>query len=152
MRDKKVQQGKRILVVEDHSESLELLQMILEEEGYHVQSAKTGRRAIEAITSPLADAPQEFHPDLILLDLRLPDMNGVDVVNELQESLSEVPPVVFLSADPPQSLKEAARSVGASAVRKPFDFDELFQAINRALAKRHDPDRSVKTQSSGFTT
>jgi DNA-binding NtrC family response regulator len=47
-------------------------------------------------------------------------------------------------------LKDAARSVGATAVRKPFDLDELFEAIKRALAKRRDPDRSVKTQSPDF--
>ena len=133
MRDEKNQQGKRILVVEDHPESLELLQMMLEEEGYHVQSAETGRNAIEAVTSPPADESPEAPPDLILLDLRLPDMDGVDVVRALQENLPEVPPVVFLSADPPQTLKEAARSVGATSVRKPFDFDELFKAIKRAL-------------------
>jgi CheY-like chemotaxis protein len=54
MRDEKIQQGKRILVVEDHPESLELLQMILEGEGYHVQSAETGRHVIEAVTLPPA--------------------------------------------------------------------------------------------------
>jgi CheY-like chemotaxis protein len=133
MHDEKIQQGKRILVVEDHPESLELLQMILEDEGYRVQSAETGRHAIEAVTSPPTDETPDPHPDLILLDLRLPDMNGVDVVRELQENLTEVPPVVFISADPPQALKEAARSVGATSVRKPFDFDELIQAIERAL-------------------
>jgi CheY-like chemotaxis protein len=129
MRDEKIQQGKRILVVEDHPESLELLQMMLEDEGYRVQSAETGRNAIETVTSPPADETPDAPPDL----MRLPDMNGVDVVRALQETLSEVPPVVFLSADPPQTLKEAARSVGATSVRKPFEFDELFQAIKRAL-------------------
>jgi CheY-like chemotaxis protein len=77
-------------------------------------------------------------------------MTGVEVVRELQENLPEVPPVVFLSADSPQSLNEAARSVGAAAIRKPFDLDELFEAIKRALAKPRDPDRSVKTRSPGF--
>jgi CheY-like chemotaxis protein len=133
MRDEKIQQGKRILVVEDHPESLELLQMMLEDEGYRVQSVETGRNAIEAVTSPPSDETPDPPPDLILLDLRLPDMSGVDVVKALQENLSKVPPVVILSADPPQTLKEAARSVGATSVRKPFDFDELFQVIKRAL-------------------
>jgi CheY-like chemotaxis protein len=133
MRDENIQQGKRILVVEDHPESLELLRMMLEEEGYHVQSAETGRDAIEAVTSPPADETPEAPPDLILLDLRLPDMSGVEVVRALQENLSEVPPVVIISAEPQQSLKEAARSVGATSLRKPFGFDELFQAIKRAL-------------------
>jgi len=134
MHDEKIQRRKRILVVEDHPESLELLRMILEEEGYRVQSAETGRDAIEAVTSPPADETTDPPPDLILLDLRLPDMTGVEVVRELQENLPEVPPVVFLSADSPQVLKKAARSVGAAAVRKPFNLDELFEVINSALA------------------
>jgi CheY-like chemotaxis protein len=146
MVDEYVRKGKQILVVEDHPESVELLRMILEDEGYSVQSVETGRRAIQTILAPPSDEiPDPPPPDLILLDLRLPDMNGVDVVRELQENLPEVPPVIFLSADPPQSLKNAARSVGAAAVRKPFNLDELFEVIDRALAKQRDPDRSVKT-------
>lgn len=128
-----VHDGKQILVVEDHPESVDLLQMILENAGYRVRSAETGRQALRAVAAASADRNSDFHPDLILLDLRLPDMNGVDVVRELQKSHSEIPPVILLSADPPQSLEEAARSVGARAVRKPFDFDELFQAVEGAL-------------------
>jgi CheY-like chemotaxis protein len=134
MDDEQVRKGKQILVVEDHPESVELLRMILEDEGYSVQSAETGLRAIQALSAPSSDETPDPPPDLILLDLRLPDMTGVDVVRELQENLPEVPPVIFLSADSPQSLKEAARSVGAAAVRKPFNSDELFEAINSALA------------------
>jgi CheY-like chemotaxis protein len=134
MHDEQVRKGKQILVVEDHPESVELLQMILEDEGYSVQSVETGRRAIQAVSAPSSDEIPDPPPDLILLDLRLPDMTGVEVVRELQENLTEVPPVVFLSADSPQSLNEAARSVGAVAVRKPFNLDELFEVINSALA------------------
>jgi CheY-like chemotaxis protein len=134
MHDEHVRVGKQILVVEDHPESVELLRMILEDEGYSVQSVETGRSAIQAVSASSSNETPETPPDLILLDLRLPDMSGVDVVRELQENLQEVPPVVFLSADSPQSLKDAARSVGATSVRKPFDFDELFGAIKRALA------------------
>jgi len=151
MDDEHVRKGKQILVVEDHPESVELLQMILEDEGYSVQSVETGRRAIQTV-SALSDETPDPPPDLILLDLRLPDMTGVDVVKELQENLPEVPPVIFLSADSPQSLKDAARSVVAASVRKPFDLDELFEAIKRALAKQRDPDRSVKPRTPGFAT
>src|SRR5262245_51029243 len=150
MHDQQVRKGKQILVVEDHPESVELLRMILEDAGYSVQSVETGRRAIQTVSSPPPDQTPDPPPDLILLDLRLPDMNGVEVVRELQDKLPEVPPVVFLSADSLQSLKEAARSVGAAAVRKPFNLDELFEVIDRALAKQRDPERSVKPQSPGF--
>jgi two-component system NtrC family response regulator len=126
--------GKRILIVEDHLESEELLRMILEDEGYLVESVRTGQAAIQKIDSASKNDSSAYPLDLILLDLRLPDMNGVKVVRQLQESRVEVPPVIFLSADPLQSLTEAATSVGAGAVRKPFEFDELFQAIRSALA------------------
>src|SRR5262249_50729888 len=149
MHDEQVRKGKLILLVEDHPESVELLRMIREDEGYSVQSVETGRRAIQAVSAPSPDEPPAPPPDLILLDLRLPDMTGVEVVRQLQENLPEVPPVVFLSADTPQALKEAARSVGAAAVRKPFNLNELFEVIDRALAKQRDPDRPVKTQSPG---
>src|SRR5215470_17126076 len=140
MPDDPVRKGKQILVVEDHPESVELLQMILEDEGYSVQSVETGRRATQTVSAPPSDETPNPLPDLILLDLRLPDMTGVEVFRELQENLPEVPPVVLLSADPPQSLKNAARSVGAASVRKPFNLDELFEVIDRALAMPRDPD------------
>jgi len=130
-----VHNGKHILVVEDHDESAELLRMVLEIAGHHVQSVATGRRAIQTLASEDEHEDSKYKPDLILLDLRLPDMHGTEVVRELRKNLPEAPPVVFLSADPPQALKEAANSVGATAVRKPFDFDELFRAIDDALAK-----------------
>ena len=134
MHDQQVRKGKQILVVEDHPESVELLRMILEDEGYSVQSVETGRRAIQAVSAPSSEETPDPTPDLILLDLRLPDMTGVEVVRELQENLPEVPPVVFISADSPKSLNEAARSVGAVAVRKPFSLDELFEVINSVIA------------------
>lgn len=125
----------QILVVEDHHETAELLQMILESEGYEVRCVETGRDALQVFTPPSMDETSEFHPDLILLDLRLPDMNGVEVVKELQKSQPDVPPVVFLSADSSQILKNVASGVGATAVRKPFEFDDLFHAIESALTK-----------------
>jgi DNA-binding response OmpR family regulator len=125
----------QILVVEDHPESAELLQMILENEGYEVRCVETGFDALRVFTPLSENENPEFHPDLILLDLRLPDISGVEVVEELQKSQPAVPPVVFLSAESLHALNVAASSVGATAVRNPFEFDALFQAIEGALAK-----------------
>jgi CheY-like chemotaxis protein len=127
--------GKQILLVEDHPESMELMKMILEGEGYRVQTVESGRRALQVVASAFANKDPDLRHDLILLDLRLPDMNGVDVVLEMQKDHSVIPPVIFMSADPRNSLEEAARSVGAMAVRKPFEFDELIQMIERVLDK-----------------
>ncbi len=124
--------GKQILVIEDHPESAELLKMILEDEGYRVKCVATGRAALQVFAP---DKTPAFNPDLTLLDLRLPDMSGLEFVEELRKNQSSIPPIIILSADPPYSLKEAARSIGALSVRKPFDFDELFSAIERSLIR-----------------
>jgi two-component system OmpR family response regulator len=131
----RVENGRQILIVEDHPETEELVRMVLEEEGYRVQSVDTGRAAIRKIASASKDESAQFRPDLILLDLRLPDMDGVEVVKELRQDQTTVPPVVFVSADPAKTLTEAANSVGASAIRKPFEFEDLFRAIEVALSK-----------------
>jgi DNA-binding response OmpR family regulator len=133
--------NERILVVEDHPESAELLQMILETEGYEARCVETGHNALRVFAARSANKTTEWRPDLILLDLRLPDMNGVDVVRELQKSQPAVPPVVLLSADSPQILENAASSVGATPVRKPFDFDDLYRAIESELGKRRGSNR-----------
>jgi CheY-like chemotaxis protein len=135
MKDEQTQRFKSILVVEDHHESAELIRMILEEGGYQVLCVETGRDALQVSSPASRDENQEFHADLILLDLRLPDMDGVEVVRELRKNQPRIPPIVFLSANPLQSLKDAADSVGAVSLRKPFDFDELFRVIERAFAK-----------------
>jgi len=141
MNSTKVPHDEQILVVEDHHDSAELLQMILENEGYRVHCVETGRDALQVLTPPSSRQSSEFHPDLILLDLRLPDMNGAEVVKELKKNQTEVPPVIILSADSPKSLKMAASSVGAVAIRKPFEFDNLFQEIEIALDKRRRSDQ-----------
>jgi DNA-binding response OmpR family regulator len=140
MRSTKVPHDEQILVVEDHHDSAELLQMILEDEGYQVRCVETGRDALRVLTPTPVSETSEFYPDLILLDLRLPDMNGAEMVKELQKNQTEVPPVIILSADSPKSLKMAATSVGATAIRKPFAFDNLFQEIESALDKRRKSD------------
>jgi two-component system, sensor histidine kinase and response regulator len=131
----------RILVVEDHPESAELLQMILENDGYEARCVNTGRDALRVFAAQSADITSNWSPDLILLDLRLPDMSGLEVARELQKNQPSIPPVIFLSADSPQILRNVASSVGAAAIRKPFNFDDLYRAIEGELGKRRGSGR-----------
>jgi DNA-binding response OmpR family regulator len=126
----------RILVVEDHPESAELLQMILEDNGYEARCVNTGRDALRVFAAQSADKTSNWRPDLILLDLRLPGMSGLEVVKELQKNQPSIPPVIFLSTDSPQILRNVASIVGAAAIRKPFNFDDLYRAIEGELGKR----------------
>ena len=115
--------------------------MMLEDGGYEAICVNTGRDALRVFAAHSADKTSNWRPDLVLLDLRLPDMSGVEVVRELQKNQPSIPPVIFLSADSPQILRNVASSVGAAAIRKPFNFDDLYRAIEGELCKRRGSGR-----------
>jgi two-component system KDP operon response regulator KdpE len=120
-----------IIVIEDEAQIRRFLRTSLTAEGYQLFDAETGKQGlIEAATRK---------PDLIILDLGLPDMDGVDVVKELR-SWSTVP-IVILSARSQESDKIAALDAGADDyLVKPFGIGELLARIRVAL--RHMPTTS----------
>ena len=117
-----------IIVIEDEAQIRRFLRTSLTSEGYQLFDAETGKQGmIEAATRK---------PDLIILDLGLPDMDGVDVVKELR-TWSSVP-IVILSARSQESDKIAALDAGADDyLVKPFGIGELLARIRVAL--RHMP-------------
>ena len=120
----------RILVVEDTLEIAESLQQHLEDEGHEVALATKAAHALALSTS--------HRPDLIVLDLRLPDRDGYDVLRELRERGSEVP-VLILSARREEADKLADFRLGADDyVTKPFSRPELLARL-AALLRRGGP-------------
>ncbi|GHG02684.1 MULTISPECIES: response regulator transcription factor [Amycolatopsis] len=121
----------RLLVVDDEATVRELLSAALRFAGFRVTSAATAREAVAAATAE--------PPDLVLLDVMLPDMDGFEVVRRLRERHpgSGAPvPVLFLTARDRQSDKVTGLSLGADDyVTKPFDLAELIARI-RAILRR----------------
>ena len=116
--------GERILVVDDEPEILRCLRPALTACGYEVLSAETGRSALHAIASRA--------PDLVLLDLGLPDMDGKAVIT--QAGASSKAPIVVLSARDREAEKIAALDAGAvDYVEKPFAIGELMARLRAAL-------------------
>jgi two-component system KDP operon response regulator KdpE len=116
----------RVLVVEDEPQLLRAMRITLQARGYEVRTAATGRRA-------LAEAAAA-HPDIVVLDLGLPDLDGVEVITGLR-GWSSVP-IIVLSGRTGGSDKVAALDAGADDyVTKPFGVDELLARI-RAVARR----------------
>jgi two-component system KDP operon response regulator KdpE len=116
----------RVLVVDDEPQILRALRVNLLARSYEVISAGTGRQALDAATRE--------HPDLIVLDLGLPDIDGVDVIRTLR-SWSTVP-ILILSGR--QNSEEKIRALDAGAddyVTKPFNVDELAARV-RAVTRR----------------
>ncbi|TMQ93306.1 response regulator transcription factor [Actinomadura soli] len=126
------QGAERLLVVDDEATVRELLSATLRFAGFHVTSAATGA---DAVASAAAEPP-----DLVLLDVMLPDLDGFEVVRRLREQRGESRggpvPVLFLTARDGQADKVTGLSLGADDyVTKPFDLEELIARI-RAILRR----------------
>jgi two-component system KDP operon response regulator KdpE len=127
-----------VLVVDDEPPLVRTLTLNLINRGYHVTSARTGAGALDQVAS----AP----PDLILLDLGLPDVDGTAVLRELRRQRSAIP-VIVLSARTDSSDKVEALDAGATDyLTKPFDVSELMARL-RAVARRanlSEPDAPIR--------
>ena len=118
----------RILVVDDEPPIRRLLRTSLASQGFQIVEAATGREALDGVEQAL--------PDLIVLDLGLPDMQGQEVIRLLREQGSAVP-IVVLSSRTDETGKVEALDLGADDyVTKPFGTDELLARIRAALRHR----------------
>jgi len=121
----------RVLVVDDEPQILRALRINLHARQYDVVTAGSGRGALEAAA--------EAHPDLVILDLGLPDMDGVDVIRSLR-SWTQVP-IVILSGRMNSAAKVDALDAGADDyVTKPFSVAELFARIRAVTRRSSEPE------------
>ncbi|MCX7642600.1 MAG: response regulator transcription factor [Armatimonadetes bacterium] len=120
--------GKRVLVVEDDTAIIELLRFLLEQEGLEVEVAQDGLEAL--------DKMEVWSPDLVLLDLRLPKLEGIDVLWEMRQNpkWSNIPVVVISVDSSPQTMLQGWRLGVDSYFIKPFDPDELVRVIRRIIS------------------
>jgi len=117
----------KILVIDDEPPIRKLLRMGLASQGYDVLDAPSGKAALEL----LAD-----RPDLVILDLGLPDVDGLELLRTLRQRQESLP-IVVLSSRGDEAGKVAALDLGADDyVTKPFGMDELFARIRAALRHR----------------
>jgi CheY-like chemotaxis protein len=115
----------RVLVVEDDTDIRETVAELLLEEGYEVLTATSGRDALECLRQGPA------LPDLVLLDLMMPVMDGWTFFDELQkEAPLAALPIVVISADA-NVHEKAARLRPAACLRKPVSIDELLSTVAR---------------------
>lgn len=113
-----------ILVVDDDLDTRLLVKAALSEAGYSVTSIGNG---LEAFQAALLDPP-----DLVVLDLKMPVMNGTDFVERLKAQATVIPPVLVISGT--HDVDQVADQLGASAaLRKPFDLDVLVQTVQGLL-------------------
>jgi DNA-binding response OmpR family regulator len=122
--------GKSILIIEDHTETANLMADILTDEGCLVRVSRSARDAYGLLATGI-----EPLPDAVLLDLGLPDMDGAEMFRMLQTSGRSVPQVLVASALPYAVVEQKARAIGAHGVlHKPFSIDELLDRLDRLTA------------------
>ena len=120
----------RVLVVEDDEEIAQVLQRSLRMEGYEVKLAGDGVQGLEEANA--------FLPDLIVLDLGLPRLDGVDVAKRLRDGGDEVPILMLTARDALESRVEGLDVGADDYLVKPFERQELLARL-RALLRRRPP-------------
>ncbi|MCL6599689.1 response regulator [Alicyclobacillus macrosporangiidus] len=117
--------AKKVLIVDDQFGIRVLLQEVLLQEGYQVFQAANGPAALEIV--------KQESPDLILLDMKIPGMDGLEILRNLRKMGAETK-VIMMTAYGELDLIQEAMEMGALAhFTKPFDIDELRQAVNAHL-------------------
>lgn len=130
----RLKQTNRILLIEDEDLIRDMIAIALEEEGYEVQTTNNGRNALTLIQNK-GLSESEFIPDLIILDLMLPEVNGLDICRLLRYQ-GNITPILIVSAKGSETDRVLGLEVGADDyLTKPFSMRELT-ARCRALLRR----------------
>ena len=134
----------RVLVIDDEPQILRALRINLSVRDYEVRTAATGKEALRVAA--------EFRPDVVVLDLGLPDMSGIDVLAGLRGWLAA--PVIVLSARTDSSDKVQALDAGADDyVTKPFGMDEFLARLRAAVRRSSTTEAGTEpiVETSSFT-
>ncbi len=117
-----------VLVVDDNEVNLMLVAKILQMEGFRTSAARCGREAIQQVI--------QEPPDLVILDINMPDLDGYSVCRRLREPpISATMPIVMLSATVEESDRQAALQAGANdIISKPFDMEDFRQRVRMLVS------------------
>lgn len=119
--------GQRLLYVDDEESLRTLVQSHLSLEGFEVETAANGHEAVAVLQK------QAF--DLVLLDLRMPDGDGFEVLHFLNGHGSHIPVIVLTGVDDVSIASECVKLGAADYLTKPYNFHELIDSVERVLAK-----------------
>ena len=126
----------RILVVDDEPQLIRVLRTGLKSRGYDVRGASDGESGLESFN--------EWHPDLVITDLAMPNVDGLEFCRRLR-AISQVP-IIVLSAKGEEKTKVEALDIGADDfVTKPFGIDELLARVRASLRRANAPPISEST-------
>lgn len=126
----------KVLVVDDEPQITRVLRHSLSAHRYDVRTAADGLSALDTF--------RDWHPDLIITDLQMPEMGGIELCREVRKSSTV--PIIILSVRGEEKTKVQALDAGADDyVTKPFGIDELLARVRAALRRLPDPDSAEET-------
>ncbi len=130
----------KILIIEDDSEIIETLSELLTLEGYDVISANSGKEGIKSAI--------RYHPDLIICDIMMPEMDGYEVIKTLQHNQSTFNiPFLFMTAKTAKSDYRLGMELGADDyITKPYEDNDILHAIEARLKKKKEIDNYFDKQ------
>jgi len=138
-RKKLVPVGPRILLVEDDAEMRRMLALLLRRDGYGVTEVADGDEALEWLGTGILDGEPTRIPALIVSDVRLPSVSGLDILSGARLWPRRIP-VILITGFGDEDLHEQARALGAVCVLdKPFPISALRSAVRFALRAPDDP-------------
>jgi len=120
--------ARQVVVVDDEANMRRVLEIMLARRGFRTLSASNGREAFELLKTTAAD--------LVISDLRMPDMNGIELLQQLRKAGNTVPLIMITAQGSIESAVEAMRLGACDYLLRPFDVDTLDLAINRVFAVR----------------
>jgi DNA-binding response OmpR family regulator len=126
----------KILLVEDEKDIQEINKYMLDERGYNVCLAMNLAEARKGIA--------DFAPDLIVLDIMLPDGNGLDFMEELRECDNSIPILLLTALSTPKDKVEGLRRGGNDYLAKPYDYDEFVMRIEVMLRSKQQENERVR--------
>jgi CheY-like chemotaxis protein len=129
--------GETVLIVEDRRENIvHLANNVLKPSGYRVITAMDGQRGLRRILND--------RPDLVIMDLKMPKMDGLEVLATLQQRKVETPVILTTFYGSEQVAEQALRLGAVDYIVKPYDVDDMLHAVQEALARRPAPSMDLE--------
>jgi two-component system response regulator AtoC len=129
----------KILIIDDERPIRETLEMFLREKGYEVVTSEDGEGGLEAVRNE--------RPEIVILDIRLPGMDGLEVLRRIREAGEDIHVIMITAYHDAETTKQAMKLGAYEYIHKPLDADEFEVAIERAVNNLFDEMRQAGKKS-----
>jgi DNA-binding NtrC family response regulator len=119
-------EGKRVLIVDDDKDIVRIVQTMLEGRGWSISAAYSGSEALEKVASK--------KPDVVLLDIMMPEMNGIEVLKRIKKIDANARIIMITAFGDVESYLDSMELGAFEYINKPFETDELLELIERVVA------------------